>query len=370
MKIIDVKTKSVRVPLQEGSCGTSSNWFREVSLTIVEILTDEGITGISISSGRKLSNYVIENVLKPMLIGEDPLLIEKIWNDVYTNTFRFGRAGVVIEAISGIDVALWDIAGKVAKMPVYKLLGGYRKKVPTYVMTGYYKKGVKIEQLLEKRYTYWVNEGFKAIKMKVGRLSIDQDVRRVKIVRDAIGYEVDLMLDANGIYTPYQAIRFAKKVERYEPYWFEEPVRADNVKGYIKVVKATDIPISGGENESLRYAIRPLVENGALDVVQVDVLHSGGFTEFRKISALASAYNLPTGLHCSAEYVVSMHLAASDPNSISVEVRPDPDRNPLHQVLWKDPPLIKDGFIELPDKPGLGIELNEEKLKKFLHVLA
>ncbi|MHA2395003.1 MAG: mandelate racemase/muconate lactonizing enzyme family protein [Promethearchaeota archaeon] len=366
MKITDVTTILFEVPVEEGAYGTSRGFMSNLDHVIVQIHTDEGVTGIGLCAGPpRLVSSIIENVLKPLIVGEDPLFVERIWDKLYRATFSYGRAGALIVAISGIDVTLWDIVGKVAKMPVYMLLGGYRNKAPTYVMTGYYNRDLKIEQLLESRYTRWIEEGFKTIKMKVGLLNVDEDIRRVKTVRDTIGDEIELMVDANGAWNAHQAIRFAKKIERYNPYWFEEPVRADNLKGYAEVVRAIDFPVAGGENEYLRYGFRPLIEEKAIDIVQVDPLKSGGFTEFRKISALASAFNLPIGLHCEEEYEMSMHLAASDPNCLSVEVHPDIGRNPLYQVLWDDPPRIKDGYIELPKKPGLGIELSEEAIKKY-----
>lgn len=366
MKITDVKTTLFEVPLQDGAYGQSQRFISDLPHIIVHISTDEGVTGTGLCAGPpKLMSGIIEEVMKPLIIGEDPLFVEKLWNKMYRRTFGYGRAGAMIMAISGIDVTLWDIVGKVADMPVYKLLGGYRDKAPIYAMTGYYKRSTDIELLLEDRYNRWVGEGFKTIKMKVGLLRVEEDVRRVKMVRDAIGDEIGLMVDANGAWNAHQAIRFAKKVERYDPFWFEEPVRADDVKGYAEVVRAVDIPVAGGENEYLRYGFRPLIEEKAIDIIQVDPLKSGGFTEFRKISAMASAFNLPVGLHCEEEYEVSMHLAASDPNSISVEVHPDPGRNPLYQAIWEDPPKIRDGYIELPEKPGLGIELSEEAVKRY-----
>jgi D-arabinonate dehydratase len=370
MKITDVKTTLFEVPLQDGAYGTSwartRGYLKDLPHVVVQIFTDEGITGIGLGGDGppRLIGNITENLLKPMIVGEDPLYVERIWDKMYRSTFSYGRGGVMIQAISGIDVTLWDIVGKVAKMPVYKLLGGYRDKAPTYAMTGYYKRSTKIEELLESRYIHWVNEGFNAIKMKVGLLGIDEDVRRVKVVRDAIGDEIALLVDANGAWKAHQAIRFANKIERYNPYWLEEPVRADDLKGYAEVVRAIDIPVAGGENEYLRYGFRPLIENKAIDIVQIDLLKSGGFTEFRRISAIASAFGLPVGLHCTEEYEISMHAVASDPNSLRVEVHPDPQRNPLYQKLWEDPPKLSGGYIELPDKPGLGIELSEEAVKK------
>jgi L-alanine-DL-glutamate epimerase-like enolase superfamily enzyme len=366
MKITDVTTTLFEVPVQEGAYGTSRGFMSHLDHVVIKISTDKVVTGIGLCAGPpRLMSSIIENVLKPLIVGENPLFVEKLWDKLYRTTFNYGRAGAMIMAISGIDVTLWDILGKVEKMPVYKLLGGYRSKAPTYVMTGYYNRDLKIEQLLESRFIRWVEEGFKTIKMKVGLLTIEEDVQRVKMVRDAIGDEIELMVDANGAWNAHQAIRFAKKIERYDPYWFEEPVRADNLKGYAEVVRSIDIPVAGGENEYLRYGFRSLIEEKAIDIVQVDPLKAGGYTEFRKISAMASSFNLPIGLHCEEEYEVSMHLAASDPNTLSVEVHPDQGRNPLYKVLWEDPPKIKNGYIELPKKPGLGIELSEDAIKKY-----
>jgi L-alanine-DL-glutamate epimerase-like enolase superfamily enzyme len=222
------------------------------SAVLVKVATDEGIFGLGeaayFGGPPLITRMIIEKELKEYLIGEDPLNIEKLWEKMYQRTIKHGRKGAVIASISGIDIALWDIKAKAAKMPLYKLLGGCYEQIRAYASAGFYAEGKGLKELAEEMASY-VEEGFTAVKMKIGRLSQDEDVERVKAVRQAIGDEIDLLVDANNVYTSYQAIKIARKMEAYDIFWFEEPVPAEDIEGSARVAAALDTPVAAGEAE-------------------------------------------------------------------------------------------------------------------------
>ncbi len=363
MKIIDVKVRRFEfpevAPVKEYSNGMLT--YRRGGrggATIMEIATDEDVTGIGFGG--------ISEALKNQILGEDPLDVERLWQKMFMAWRKPVAKGELIRALSAVDIAIWDLIGKVTRQPVYKLLGGYCGRVPAYAAGGYYEEGKTVQDLAKEMVSY-VEEGYEAIKMKVGRLSIEKDAERVKAVRKAIGGEVALMVDANNAYNAYQAIKFARAVEKYNPYWFEEPVRPDDIEGSAEVASAIDTPVASGENEFTRWGFRDLFEKRAVDIIQADVGIAGGYTEVRKIAAMASAYHIPYSPHGS--HVLGAHAVAAFENGLIVEslARCSP--------LWKDQAIsaidlyektieVRNGYIDLPDRPGLGIEINEKAAAK------
>lgn len=355
---------------------------------LVKVETDSGIYGIGeaacFGGPPESTRVVVEKELAPNLIGEDPLKIEWIWQKLYRRSLQHGRRGIVMCAMSGIDIALWDILGKVANLPVYKLLGGFKEKIQAYASGGFYAEGKGTDELVEEMTSY-VRKGFKAVKMKVGRTpetamnpiqfmpnneihtSVEGDLERVQAVRKAIGPDITLMVDANGAWDTYTAVTVGRELEKLNVYWYEEPTSTDDIKGSAQIADQLDIVVAGYETEQGAYGFRELIVQGAIDVVQPDLTWSGGFTECRKISAMAYAHNKMCVPHCFSSGVAmlaSLHFIASIPNGRFLEFDQNP--NALRTELIQDPLEIdSEGYVHLSDKPGLGIELRDEVVNKY-----
>jgi L-alanine-DL-glutamate epimerase-like enolase superfamily enzyme len=385
MKIVDIRTipLSYRCDPPYGSAGGMQ--ARRGSL-LVEIETDERVIGIGEAGvGGGVTHDVIERVLEPMLIGEDPLLIEGLWQMMFARTRQYGRRGVVMNAISGIDIALWDIAGKVAKLPLYRLLGGCRDRVEAYASGGFYQEGKGVDDLAGEAESYRAR-GFTGMKMKVGRnpstqthlrhlvdhaqlceVDPEEDIARVAAVRRALGPQAKLMLDVNCAWSPSFAIEMGRALEPYKPYWIEEPVATDDIDGSARVADALATPIAGYETEIGLYGFRELITRGAVDIVQPDLAWAGGFSESRRIAALAHAHHLMLAPHAFAGAVLlaaSLHFIAAIPNGLVLEFDQNP--NALRDELLKEPIRIdSNGIVKLPERPGLGIELDRGALERY-----
>jgi D-arabinonate dehydratase len=385
MKIVDIRTipLSYRCDPPYGSAGGMQ--ARRGSL-LVEIETDERVIGIGEAGvGGGVTRDVIERVLEPMLIGEDPLLIEALWQKMFARTRQYGRRGVVVNAISGIDIALWDIAGKVAKLPLYRLLGGCRDRVEAYASGGFYQEGKGVDDLAAEAESYRAR-GFTGMKMKVGRnpstqthlrhladdaqlceVEPEEDIARVAAVRRALGPRAKLMLDVNCAWSPSLAIEMGRALEPYKPYWIEEPVATDDINGSARVAEALATPIAGYETEIGLYGFRELITRGAVDIVQPDLAWAGGFSECRRIAALAQAHHLMVAPHAFAGAVLlaaSLHFIAAIPNGLALEFDQNP--NALRDELLKEPIHIDSGgMVKLPERPGLGIELDRSAVERY-----
>src|SRR6266852_529656 len=385
MKIVDIRTTplSYRCEPPYGSAGGMQ--ARRGSL-LVEIETDERVIGIGEAGvGGGSTQGVIEKQLAPMLIGEDPLLIEGLWQKMFARTRQFGRRGIVMNAISGIDIALWDIAGKVAKLPVYRLLGGARDRVEAYASGGFYQEGKSAADLAGEAEGYRAC-GFRGMKMKVGRnpstqthlrelignrqfceVEPEEDLARVAAVRQALGPHAKLMVDVNCAWSPAIAIEMGRAMEPYHLYWIEEPVATDDIEGSASVAAALATPVAGYETELGLYGFRELIGRGAVDIVQPDLAWSGGFSECRRIAAYAQAHHRMVAPHAFASavnLVAALHFAAAIPNVLVLEWDQNP--NAIRDELLKDPlRLESDGTIKLPERPGLGIELDRAAVERY-----
>lgn len=356
MKITDISTDFYRWPLSKPIInGLHTATHGGVGFTIIE--TDAGITGFGLSGANPLTRAGIEH-LAPMLIGQDPLDVERLWHQMWVPKI-VGRRGKTTQAISAIDIGLWDIRGKAAGMPLYKLLGGYRDRVPTYIAGGYYQDGKGLDGLAQEMLDN-VAMGATAIKIKIGRVSIREDVERVKVVREAVGPDVKLMIDANCAYRYYEAIQLAKKVEQFDPFWFEEPVAPDDLEGHSKLARATTIPIAAGENEYTRYGFRDLIAQGAVSIFNTDATVVGGVTEFMKVVALTQAHNLDMAPHGPQE--IHVHLVAAIANGIFLEYYRDTVNSMWGEVYKTTLTLNEDGTVSPPNTPGIGVEPNYEAL--------
>jgi L-alanine-DL-glutamate epimerase-like enolase superfamily enzyme len=368
VKITEVEAFSLTAPLKE-PWKIAKVVMREMTCTLVKISTDSGIVGVGESLtrlGPEAARAIVDHILKPVLIGADPFDVEVLWEEMFsTMRTRGHNKGFMIEAMSGVDIALWDIMGKAANLPVHKLLGGKaRGKVEAYASSLLFKP---TDELVAEALDL-VEQGYRGIKLKIGQ-GIQKDAHNVREIRKAIGNDIDLMLDANSGFDAHSAIALGRELEPYNVCWFEEPVPPDDLEGYRKVAQALKISVAGGESEFTRYGFRDLITKGKVAVIQPDVARAGGISEVKKIAIVASLYNLPYCPHTGASGAVcvaaSLQLAASIPNFQIFEFMYPP--NPLREDILKEPlPPVKDGFIEIPDKPGLGIELDEDKIERYL----
>jgi L-alanine-DL-glutamate epimerase-like enolase superfamily enzyme len=356
---------------------------------VVQVHTDEGIVGIgeAASYGGPLESTanVICNELAPRLIGQDPFRVEKLWQLMHTPSHQHGRRGLLLMAISGIDIALWDIVGKATKTPLYRLLGGYRDEVAAYASAGFYAGSKDAAKLADEMANY-AEHGFRYMKMKVGRnpeaimnplhdmpandyatVDLEEDIERVRLVREAVGPKIKLAVDANNAWTPSLAIKMGREFQALDVFWFEEPVHTDDVRGSAEVAASLDVPVAGYETEVGIYGFRELIARRAVDIVQPDAIWSGGITECRKIAALAAAYHLPCIPHVFSSglaLIANLHLIASIPNGFLLEF--DRHVNPLREELFLEPIDVDGrGMVKLPDRPGLGVTLNDSTIAKY-----
>jgi L-alanine-DL-glutamate epimerase-like enolase superfamily enzyme len=384
MKITAVRAAWLRALIPADRRHTSDFGVNDSFNTcLVEIDTDAGLTGLGeakVGVGN-LGNYaalvtLIHAELAPLLIGRDPRDVTALWETIYNGTRAHyvgahgrtfpvvGRRGITISALSGIDIALWDLLGKALGQPVWRLLGGrLRERIPAYASGGWAPVGGVGKQLRQ-----YVDRGHRAVKMRVGLQdqSVDDSAARVREAREQLGPDVGLMVDAHGTWSVREAQRFARKVADCDLGWLEEPVSPDNVAGQAEVRGATDIPIAAGETEQTRFAFRDLIEARAVDVLQPDVAIAGGITETLRICALAATHGLTVAPHLwggAVLFASGLHLAVATPCVTTLEF--SRGENPLLHDLVQEPFDLRDGFIYPSDRPGLGITLNRDFVRSI-----
>ena len=362
VKITDVTTTLLRQP---GSPGIQDATIRHRdsgrSALFVHIRTDTGYEGLGMGQPAG-TRELIERLFKPLLVGQDPLYHEKLWDDMFWRVRGFGRKGVAFCAISAVDIALWDLKAKIFGVPLYRLLGPYTDSVPIYGSGGW--TSFSEEELVREQLGY-VERGIPRVKMKVAKdfgRSEAEDVRRLAAVRKAVGDDVEIYVDANNGYYAKQAIGMARHLAEYDVRWFEEPVLADDIAGLAAIARAIDIPVATGEHEYTKYGFKSLIAAGGADIVQPDVGRVGGVTEWMKVAHMAHAFNLPVAPH--AVQLVHLHLACCTPNLKVVEylgVAEEGDR-----VWYTEFPEPRDGqWSPYPDRPGLGLELSPDAVRKY-----
>ena len=335
-----------------------------IQAIFIELVTDEGVSGIAgpISSDQA---FLIERHLKSILIGEDASAHERIWDKLYRHAVH-GRKGIVMQAISALDCALWDLKGKWLDEPVYRLLGGpTRDTIPAYASAlGYSLQPEKVTQ----RAQTLVEEGYRATKWFFrhgpidGKEGIAQNLELVKTLREAVGDEVDIMLDCWMSWDIPYTIAMAERLVEYNPRWIEEPVLPDKIESCAAIRQATRIPIATGEHEYTRWGFKSLMDAQAADVLQPDIYWAGGLSEVVKICALASAYDLPVIPH-GHSVPTTVHLIASQPANVCPMLEYLIKWNQIHQFFLKDPIQPEGGVVALPERPGMGIELDLEKIE-------
>ena len=366
MKIVNIETTSLYYPhgkpIQDATIPPPTQEESGRVQLFVHIYTDEGIEGLGMTYLSPGTKDVIENALKNLLIGKDPLDIEKLWTEMYWAVRGYGRKGIAFCAISAVDIGLWDLKAKSVNLPLYKFLGAYTDSVPVYGSGGWTNFS---EQELVKEMTDYVESGIPKVKMKVGKdfgQSEREDIQRVEAVRKAVGDDVAIYIDANNGYYRKQSIYMAKEFEQYQVGWLEEPLIPDDIEGMAEIAKATSIPIATGEHEYTKYGFRELIESGAADIVQPDIGRVGGVTEWLKVAHLAHAFNLPVAPH--ALQLAHLHVACATPNLKVVEymnVALEGD-----SIWYTEFPKQKNGsWTPFHDKPGLGLELDHYAVSKY-----
>jgi L-alanine-DL-glutamate epimerase-like enolase superfamily enzyme len=379
--IADIRIHPISVPL-ERSFWMSLEPYTTAAEIVVEIETDDGLVGIGEIHGRPQAEIVrvLEQAFRPLLLGEDPLDHERLWDLLFQMTFsraaarfaaadgqpHFGAGGKpqMMAAIAGVDIALWDLKAQAAGLPLYKLLGGLRSSVPTYASGGYYgpEGEAWIDGLVQEMSGY-AALGYTAVKMKVGGLSLEEDVARVRAVREALP-GVRIMLDANSAYDVPAAIEAAGAFAPLEIYWLEEPTAwFDPVFGLARVGAATTIPLASGEREPHRFGCRDLVDHTPIRFLQFDCTRAGGVTEWLRVAAYASAHGVLMAPHHDPQ--IHGHLLAAVPNGHIQEVFPNPVRDPLWSRLFTEQPQVLNGELVLGDRPGLGLTLDRDVLEHY-----
>ncbi|HEX5605379.1 MAG TPA: mandelate racemase/muconate lactonizing enzyme family protein, partial [Candidatus Binatia bacterium] len=365
MKISDVQTIRLRAPIPaEGQVFSRSGVRSTRSTTLLRVETDEGISGIGSASGNAdLIELIVARVIKPLIVGMDPTDIEAMWDKAYVRGGHkeFGSRGIGVVALSGVDIALWDILGKVRGLPVYQLLGGKcRERVPVYATALYPEEPAKVAC----RARAFAEQGFYGVKIKVG-FDLDQDIRIVRAVRNELGKNFTVMTDANQGYSIDVALKAADAFADCGAYWLEEPLFVEDIEGHTILRERGRTPIAVGENLHTRYAFENFIVRGAVDFIQPDVARAGGISEIRKITALASTYKVPVSLHTWGDGVAlaaSVHLSAALENCIMMEL--DYTYNPLREELLREPFQVENGCVIPPERPGLGIELDQNALRR------
>jgi L-rhamnonate dehydratase len=386
MKITEIRTRVVRwrgktVPLPSHFCTnpmdlmelpeSSMRTFTFHGWLIVEVFTDDGHVGLGNAAlAPKITKQVIDLYLKPLLIGQEPWDIERLWQHMYRKTMAFGRKGIGMVAISAVDIALWDLLGKSAKQPVYRLLGGRTKaRIPVYASRLY---SVELSELAAEAKRYQ-QEGYQAMKLRFGwgpadgPAGMQRNLALVRTVREAVGESVDVMADAYMGWTLEYAKRMLPLLEPFRLRWLEEPVIPDDILGYAELKSYGRIPIAGGEHEFTLYGFRELLEAHALDYIQFDTNRVGGITQARKIAALAEAHSVPVIPHAGQMH--NYHVVMASLNSPMAEYFPMVDVEVGNELFWhifQGEPRAQSGYVDLDDNtPGLGLTVNESGLEQF-----
>ncbi len=372
MKITRVEATALDIPVRFEELG--SDHCQTTSMCYAEVETDDGTVGHGISSITQCGVVadIINNVCAPAIIGSDALAHEKIWNTLYWTCTPWGQTGYASHAISAIDLALWDIKGKALGQPVWRLLGGARETVAAYITCGF--SFLDRDQLAEAM-RRMVGRGFKSVKMQVGRPGLDdrrphptlgamirEDAARVRVVRDAVGAGVEIAIDAGCRLDLYHAVELARMCEPLGVAFFEEPIMQNDVRLLAQMRRRTSIPLAAGQNEGLAYRFRDMLLHEAVDMVQPNVIITGGITQCVKIAGMAAAFNvqISNGGGCPFH---NMHLQAGVSNGTAIEYQFNAVA--ACKAFFDDLPEPVDGWLKLPGEPGLGLHPNADAIREL-----
>jgi L-alanine-DL-glutamate epimerase-like enolase superfamily enzyme len=361
VRVTDLEARLYRIPPPiriQDAIQRVAHW----EWVITTVRTDAGLTGTGFAYTGGLGGSAIRELLatyvRPLLRGQDPRDVERVWTRLWWELHSLGSGGLTRLALASVDVALWDILGQHAGVPVYRLFGGFRDRIRAY------GSGINAhlegEGLLDQMRGF-LDRGYRAVKMKVGRDDPQEDVERVGAVRGLVGSSVLLMLDANQKWTAGEAVRRARMLAPFSPFWLEEPVLADDREAHVRVREGGGIPLAAGETMYSRYEFADFLRAGALDVVQADIVRVGGFTEWLKIAKLAESFNLPVAPHFAME--LSIHALCGVPNGLILE---DLQGGSLTDLgLLAEPIRVEGGELAPPARPGHGIVLDAAALRRY-----
>jgi L-alanine-DL-glutamate epimerase-like enolase superfamily enzyme len=370
MKITDIQAIYLRQPQVKHQCDSGQDAL------IVRVFTDTGITGLGEVDSSPMAakgaiegpfSHTITSGLRELLLGEDPFETEYLWHKMYRQNIYAGRRGIAIHAMSGIDMALWDIKGKALGQPIWRLLGGgfHRKGIRAYASSLFGATPAETRDRAER----FRHRGFTAVKFGWHPMGQDErtDIELVREARAGLGDDADLMIDAGLVWDAKTALQRARAFSDYRIFWLEEPLLPDDYEGYRKLASSTDVRIAAGEHESERHSFLELMDRGQIDVVQVDLTRCGGFTEAMKIASLAADRGLPVVNHGFTTYInvaAALHFLNAIPNSFLMEFVSE-EGTTLRDSLTRQRIVATDGMVAIPDAPGLGIELNEAALEQY-----
>lgn len=365
-RISSVAVCTVRVPLDRvTSFATRTVSAREYCL--VKVRSSDGAEGIGFcyigTAGGSVARAAVEELLAPMLLGQESHRVEGLWDEIYRESILHARAGTVLRGISILDIALWDLNARAAGLPLYRYLGCWTtEKVSAYASGGYYLEG-KTSRNLGEEVAEYVRQGFRAVKIKVGRLSPAQEEERIRAAREAIGPDVLLMLDVNNAWSDLPtALLYCKRFEKYDSYWIEEPFSPDDIENHSKLASATSITVATGEIEAGRWRFKEILDKRAAEILQADAAVCGGITEWRRIAQTAASYGATMCPHWFHD--LHVHLVASAPNARYVEFFPDDQVLNFRKLIDRQL-QVKNGELLLPQTPGLGFSLDERAVAKY-----
>lgn len=360
MKITQVETFVLDVPLKQRTITDSQSSLDSVEFFLIRLDTDDGLSGWGFNwnytKGTRAVKTLVDDTYAPKLIGEDPLDHKNVCKKIgYTNHF-IGRVGITRVGLSAIEMAMWDIRCKVAKMPLWQYLGPCKSKVKAYNTDGGWLSWSTDDLIRDM--TALVERGFDSVKMKLGRPDPREDYERVKAVRKALGPNIRLMTDVNTVWDLKTAIVWGRKLEEFDIYWLEEPMHPFDIRAHAELAKALDVPIAVGETIYTLYDFRDYIEQNAVDIVQADATKLSGIGEWLDTAALARAYNLEVVPHTNVQQKLHAQLAAATPNVPMVE-------NCYESLndIWEEPVRVVDGYYTLPEAPGVGCKIRDEVIK-------
>ena len=358
MKITKLETQLVNVPLEK-QIRTAIHSMNSVGCVLVSIHSDSGLVGegycFTLNAVRlKAFDKVIQS-FSPMVVAQDADFIEGIWENIYQSLNAVGQKGITIGALSAVDMALWDLQGKVLDKPLHRLFGACRSRVKTYASGGLWLSQ-SIDELTVEAQSF-IDQGFRSMKIRVGKPNWREDVERVKAVREVIGQNIELLADANQSLNTKQAIKLGRELEAFELGWLEEPVGAQDLVGHAEIRNRLDTPIASGETEYTRYGMKAMIEARACDILMPDLQRIGGLTEMRKVAALAASFDMPVSTHIFTEQ--SLCFAGSSPNCISVE------HMPWFAPLFNESMEVVDGELVIPERAGTGFTFNTEAVVRY-----
>ena len=358
MKITGLRTQHVQIPFEK-PIRTAIHRVDSVACVLLQVDTDEGLVGEGLAwcmgTGRLGVIDQMIHSLAPKVVGRDPHEHAGLWSEMWTDINFFGHKGVTLFGICAIDMALWDLVGKAHNTSVCRLLGQSRDRIKAYHSGGLWVS-LSIDELQAEARDF-LAQGYRAMKMRLGKPSVAEDIERVAAVREAIGPDVDLMADANQGFTVNHAIRVGRALEPYNLVWFEEPVQAYDLAGSARVAAEIDTPIASGETEYARYGFRDMLERGSADVLMPDLERVGGITEFVKVAHMADAFDIPVSPHVYTEHCLQLCGALNNVNYSEMM--------PWFGPLYNEATELVDGDLLIPDRPGLGFTFNPDAIGRY-----